>query len=129
MKKFDEWNDVKKQISKIEDYIKFKERDIFWISIGENIGSEQNGKGKAFARPVLIIKKLNNQLFFGVPLSTTIRRGTYYYTFNFKKDQESSALLVQAKVFDIKRANQKLGMISKNDFINVKEKLRKLLEL
>ena len=129
MNKFDDWNELKKQISSTDNSVKFKERDIFWISIGENIGSEQNGKGKEFARPVLIIKKLNNQLFFGVPLSTTIRNGTYFHTFSFIEDQQSSALLVQAKVFDIKRANQKLGMINKNDFINVKEKLRILFEL
>ena len=129
MKKFDDWNELKKQISSIDNSVKFKERDIFWISIGENIGSEQNGKGKEFARPVLIIKKLNNQLFFGVPLSTSIRNGTYFHTFSFIEEQQSSALLVQAKVFDIKRANQKLGMINKNDFIDVKEKLRILFEL
>ncbi|OIP56778.1 MAG: hypothetical protein AUK54_01545 [Helicobacteraceae bacterium CG2_30_36_10] len=129
MKQFDEWNEVKKQISIRTENIKFKERDIFWISIGENVGNEQNGKGKEFARPVLVIKKLNNQLFFGVPLSTTIREGNYFYTFSFLQAQKSSALLVQAKVFDIKRGNQKLGMISKNDFVNVKDKLRSLLEL
>ena len=129
MKKFDEWNEVKKQINNRIKNIKFKERDIFWMSIGENIGNEQNGKGKEFARPVLIIKKLNNQLFFGVPLSTTIRDGSYFYTFDFLESQSSSALLVQAKVFDIKRANQKLGMINKNDFINLKDKLRSLFEL
>lgn len=129
MKKFDEWNIVKKQIDNRKDIIKFKERDIFWISIGENVGFEQNGKGNEFARPVLVIKKLNKQLFFGVPLASSIREGSYFYTFSFTQKQQSSALLVQAKVFDIKRANQKLGMINQNDFISIKKKLGVLFDL
>ncbi|MDC0932663.1 type II toxin-antitoxin system PemK/MazF family toxin [Arcobacteraceae bacterium] len=129
MKKFNEWNEVKKQIDQRKEIIKFKERDIYWISIGENVGFEQNGKGKEFARPVLIIKKLNKQLFFGIPLSSTIREGSYFYTFAFTESQKSSALLVQAKVFDIKRANQKLGMINQDDFKNIKEKLGNLFDL
>jgi mRNA interferase MazF len=129
MKQFDKWNEVKKQIDQREEIIKFKERDIYWISIGENVGFEQNGKGKEFARPVLIVKKLNKQLFFGVPLSTTLRDGSFFYTFEFLENQKSSALLVQAKVFDIKRANQKLGMISQDDFKNIKKKLGNLFDL
>ena len=129
MKKFNEWNEVKKQVDERKISINFKEREIYWVSIGENIGFEQNGKGQEFARPVIIIKKLNKQLFFGVPLSTTIRDGSYFYNFEFLKNLKSSALLVQAKVFDIKRANQKLGMINKKDFTELKKKLGELLDL
>ena len=35
--------------------VSFKERDIFWVSIGQNIGYEQNGKSDIFSRPVLIL--------------------------------------------------------------------------
>ena len=129
MKQYDEWNEVKKQVDERKISINFKEREIYWVSIGENIGFEQNGKGQEFARPIIIIKKLNKQLFFGVPLSTTIRDGSYFYNFEFLKNLKSSALLVQAKVFDIKRANQKLGMINKKDFTELKKKLGELLDL
>jgi len=40
MKKFNEWNEVKKKIDLCEKSIIFKERDTFWVSIGENIGYE-----------------------------------------------------------------------------------------
>jgi hypothetical protein len=32
--------------------------DIWWASIGENVGSEINGKSRLFSRPVIIFKKL-----------------------------------------------------------------------
>ena len=37
----------------------------------ENIGFEQSGKGDEFLRPVLILKRLTKEMFFGIPLSTT----------------------------------------------------------
>jgi len=129
MKQFDKWNEVKKLVESRKNIINFKERDVFWTRIGENIGSEQNGKGDEFSRPVLVVKKLNKQLFFGVPLSTSIKQGSYFYQFSFIKDQISTALLVQAKVYDIKRVDTKLGMIYKDDFTTLKNKLKELMDL
>ncbi len=62
-KKFDNWNDVKKNLHGEHKAIIFKERDIFWVSIGVNIGYEQDGKGEIFSRPVVVVKKYNNNLF------------------------------------------------------------------
>jgi len=32
-------------------------------SLGKNIGYEQDGNGSGFSRPVLVVKKFNNQMF------------------------------------------------------------------
>lgn len=127
MKKFDEWNEVKKQVHSRNNSIHFKEREVYWASIGENVGFEQNGKGSDFSRPVLIIKKLNNHLFFGVPLSTQNRSGSFFYEFELLPNKISTALLVQAKVYDVKRLDQKIGMIQKDDFEKLNVKLKELL--
>jgi mRNA interferase MazF len=127
MKKFDEWNEVKKQVDTRSNIIQFKEREVYWASVGENVGFEQNGKGADFSRPVLIIKKLNNHLFFGVPLSTQSRTGSFFFEFELLSNKTSTALLVQAKTYDIKRLDQKIGMIQKNDFEQLKVKMKELL--
>lgn len=44
LEKFDEWNGEKKYIESHEIRASFKERDIFYIKAGKNIGFEQNGK-------------------------------------------------------------------------------------
>lgn len=64
-KNFDYWNDLKKGIDKTEIVPeKFpKEREVWMSSLGQNIGYEQNGSGNNFIRPVLVIKKFNNQMF------------------------------------------------------------------
>ena len=34
------------------------EGDIWWCTVGENVGVEINGKGHLFARPVLVLTKI-----------------------------------------------------------------------
>jgi len=51
----------------------FYEREVWWVAIGHNVGNEEDGKGRDFARPVLIIRKFNKSLFYGLPLSTAIK--------------------------------------------------------
>ncbi len=125
--KLDQWNDVKQITEKTKKKVYFKERDIFWLKIGENIGFEQNGKGNKFQRPVLVVKRYTNDMFLGIPLSTTLREGSFYFQFEFIKGQMSTALLVQHRLFSSKRFIKKIGKINQNDFICLKKKLFNLI--
>lgn len=127
MKNFDQWNEVKKETDVNVIPPLFKEREIYNTKIGENIGFEQSGKGDEFVRPVLILKKLSKEMFFGVPLSTTPREGSFFYGFRFIADKHSTALLVQTKLFSSRRLLNKIGMINKDDFKNLREKLNDLM--
>jgi mRNA interferase MazF len=128
-KKFDEWNNIKQKLhNKKSKTIIPKNREIYWASIGVNVGFEQDGKGEIFSRPVLVVKRYSKNLFFGVPLSTQIKEGSFFYTFTLKNKQ-SNALLVQAKVYDTKRLENRIGMISKDDFQTLKIKLKDLLDV
>ena len=125
---FNQWNDVKKRTQEKIVTAYFREREIYWANLGKNIGYEQNGKGEDFMRPLLIFRKYNNKLFCGIPLSTTIREGSFFYSFNFLDDKESSALLVQAKTFDVKRLDRKIGTINIDDFEKLELKFKKLMK-
>ena len=127
MKKFNEWNEVKKETDLSEKSHLFKEREIYNAKIGENIGFEQSGKGDEFVRPVLIVKRLTKEMFFGVPLSTTLREGSFFYGFEFIAGKHSTALLVQTRLFSSRRLLNKIGMINKDDFKNLREKLNGLM--
>lgn len=132
MNRYDEWNEVKKEVQTNKRKLGLKPRDIFWAKIGENVGYEQNGKGKNFARPVIVIRKLTKDLFIGIPTTTTIRDdGDYFYKFNYldknKKKLEVSALILQMKVFSIKRIMNKIGMIDKENFEVILNKVKSLI--
>lgn len=129
MNKYDKWNEVKKRTEQKEITAYFREREVYWANIGENIGFEQNGKGDDFMRPLLVFRKYSNKLFCGIPLSTTLRDGSFFFNFQFIEDKNSSALLVQAKTFDVKRLDRKIGMINTDDFKQLEIKMKKLMKL
>ena len=128
MKDFDKWNNIKKKVEG-HTYPFFHEREIFYARLGINIGFEQCGKGEDFERPVLILKKFNNSVFWGIPLSTTSKTGKYYYHFEFFPKKRSVAIIPQMKLIDAKRLDRKIGKMSTDDFLSIKWLIAKYLNL
>lgn len=126
MKDFVNWHKVKRYIEKKEQRLNFQIRDVLFCSIGENVGFEQDGRGDEFLRPIVVVKKFNNEVFLGVPLTHTNKKGKYYFSFNLN-DGKSVAILSQIRLFDAKRIKYKIGMINDKDFSILKEKIRQLL--
>ena len=128
---YNNWNEIKITIEIENIIVGFKERDIFYMNMGKNIGFEQDGKGENFVRPVVIIKGFNKNMFFGIPLSTKIKEGKFYYKFQFQKKDElvkNIALLSQMRLFSTKRLLNKIGVISKEDFIKMKNEFKSLID-
>ncbi len=122
-KDFDGWIEKKK-----EHYYRktlppmFKERDIWWVSVGVNVGFEEDGKNSNFVRPVLVLKKFNRELFLGVPLSTKLKDNKYYVPISVKRETVS-AMTSQIRVFSSKRIWNKLAELDEKDFRKVAEEV------
>ena len=125
-KDFDSWIGHKNKTNIQVKRALFTERDIWWCSIGANVGDEEDGKGKYFSRPVLVFKKFNHNIFLGIPLSTIIKEKKFYYIFNFKGIPQS-LLLSQIRIFDAKRLRERMGNITTNEFDAIKAKVRELV--
>lgn len=124
-KHFDEWNKAKKAIHYASISPLYHEREIWWLAIGENIGSEVNGKGDDFLRPILVIRKYGN-LFFGVPLSSQIHYGMWYDQFEYK-NRTQCVLLSQASKYSANRLRYKMGRVPRADFVRICKSLSGLL--
>lgn len=124
--KLDKWNIVKKQIDNKKFKQKIEFQRIYWVSIGQNIGSETYGKDKYFTRPVLVLSVFFNDTFLGIPLTSKIKNktGRLYCKFKDSKNKMQVALLGQIRVYDIKRAGAYLSKVSDDDFNKIKEKLK-----
>ena len=117
MKDFDQWNNIKKETHKrITDDVYFKEREVWWVRLGVNIGFEQDGTGEQYARPVVVIKKYNPEVFLIVPLSTTGKRGKYYFSIGNIDGKEAVAILSQIRLIDAHRLVKHIGIIEKRLF-------------
>jgi len=122
------WMPVKTEINNTDLRPKgCKPREVWICNVGENIGFEEDGKGKEFTRPVLVLKSFNKYFCYIVPLSTTNKRGKYYHAFDGKTGKTSIALLSQSKPIDTARLSRKVGFVNKNEFKIIQEKLKEIL--
>ena len=103
------------------------EREVYWCSLGENIGDEENGKGEVFRRPVLVFKKFNNHIFWGIPMSSKNKENIYYIKV-ILKDVEQSAIISQLRLLDTKRLDTKIGYISEIDFAEIKNSVINIIK-
>jgi len=99
--------------------------DIWWASIGENVGSEINGKSRLFSRPVIIFKKLAHGFYFVIPTTTKSKAGSWFVPFR-QADRDMVASLHQARAIDHRRLSTKLGQLDDSDFDRVREGFWKL---
>lgn len=125
-KNFDIWNTYKKEIegNPRTDFV--NKRDIWWCSLGVNIGSEQDGVGEHFERPVIVLRKLSSTTFIVLPLSTKKKLEDFQYEITVN-GIIAYVLLDQIKVVDLRRFVRKMGYVNKIDFENVIEKFISLL--
>lgn len=125
-KNFDRWNIIKKETDAENHVPLFREREIWHFSIGENIGHEQCG-GQKFTRPVLIVRKFNTRLFWGVPLTTKTKNTRHYYEFEFK-GLHQSAMLTQLRLWDANRLLRRMGKLPDWEFKEIRQHLIEYLK-
>jgi len=129
-KDYSDWMPVKSRINNAPARPTYKEGEIYWMSIGENVGFEQDGKGKLFARPVLVVAGFSRQLFWGVPLTSQHKKGGFYFELNIKNRKRTNiAILSQLRAFDSARisGSERFGRIDKNILKLIKNRLRSFL--
>ncbi|HEY1835541.1 MAG TPA: hypothetical protein VGG13_01845 [Candidatus Saccharimonadales bacterium] len=119
-KPFDEWNTVKKRLEARGQAPFFKEREVWFAAVGVNVGHEEDGKNDNYERPVLILKKFNRNLFFGVAFSSIFKPENDFYHTVLVKGKASSVILSQAKAYSAKRLWRRMDILDKAEFEVVK---------
>ncbi len=127
LSKIVEWTKIKLRVSlKDINNIYFYNREIWWVNVGANIGSEQDGKNFDFSRPVLVFKKFNKNIFWAIPLTSQNKVGDYFYSL-FYENTSYTFILPQLKLMSSKRLIRKITKISINDFEKIQNKLKEFL--
>lgn len=120
LKKIVEWTKLKLKIHLQEKNIfYFYEREIWWTSIGSNIGCEQDGKNDKFERPILVLKKFNSTMLWALPLTSKQKQGEYFYYID-DNEKKYTFILPQLRLISSKRLIRKMSKISVSNFNIVK---------
>lgn len=118
-KEFDQWND-KKKLLEGESIAKFAyPREIWWCSLGLNLGSEVDGRNENFERPIIVMKVYNKESMVVLPLTNKPKNDRFHHMVRTQKGK-TWAKLTQTRVISNKRLLRKIASVSEEEF----EKLR-----
>lgn len=121
IKQFIKWIGLKEKLHEKNVKPPFvSEGDMWWVSLGENVGSEINGKSDLFTRPGVIFKKLSHGFYFVIPTTTQEKKGSWFVEF-FHKGKRAFACLHQARAVDHRRIFSKLGTLDDEDFKRIRQ--------
>lgn len=128
IKKFLEWIGIKEKLDSSESPVPYvSQGQIWWASLGENVGFEINGKSNRFTRPVIIYRKLASTFYLVIPVTSQAKPGTWYIPFR-QKEKPMAACLNQVRVIDYRRLWGKLGWLDEGDFSRLEKGFHKLYD-
>jgi mRNA interferase MazF len=131
-KDLDKWNERKKKLdeqSRKQRPIFANEREVWMCSIGHNVGHEENGKGKKFARPVVVVRRFNKHSLWVVPLSSQQKDYDFYYNFTDREGNQIAAIISQLKLVSSARLLRRMYRVEKSQFAEIKDQIVEQLKL
>ncbi len=106
-KPFGSWTHLKRGLEEINVKHDFHEREVWWCSVGINLGYEQDGKNSLFERPVLILRKFSKDFLLIAPFTSTEKDNPYYFKLSLN-GKKGSLLLSQQRSISVKRLSRRV---------------------
>lgn len=126
-KDFNNWNKIKTKLHENSVDKFYHAREVWWCSLGMNIGFEQDGDDVKYRRPVLILKGLSKNTCLVIPMTTSPHKHPMRISLGMIDGKESSAIISQMRVIDTKRLAEKVCFINKDIFENIRKIVKDML--
>jgi mRNA interferase MazF len=125
-KHFDRWNGEKQKIERttFADFVHM--REVWWCSLGVNIGAEENGNEEFFERPVLVVRKFNQDMVLVVPLTSQPKRTPYHFVFPYNGTQVA-AVISQLRLVSTKRLKRRMYQMPDPLFDAVRSAVQRMI--
>ena len=113
-KDFIKWHKKKAWLHESKERPYFHEGEVWFCAYGLNIGFEQDGSGDAYLRPILVVRKFNSHIFWGVPLTKILKEGMYYLQVSVQGELRT-VILSQLRLVDSKRLQYKIAFVAEQE--------------
>jgi len=123
-KDFDKWNVEKKRLHSMGLRKSAHQRDVWWCALGLNLGSEEDGKGWNYLRPVLILKSFGNVICTILPISTSNKEHWTKIEIGFINNRPSKILLNQIRSVDTRRLIRKICRLDNSKYEEIRKAVR-----
>src|SRR3989338_7055349 len=125
---FRKWHSLKSRIDAVQDGMLYRTQEVWWCALGANVGVEADGKNDLFERPVLVFRKFNKEMFWGLPMTSRSKRAEpFYFTFSLH-EKPQTVVFSQLRVLSSKRLIRRLGKVSDSQFLLIKEALLEFMK-
>lgn len=119
IKRFLQWIHIKEKLHNTIYYPPFvSEGEIWWASIGDNIGQEINGKGDNFSRPVYIYHKFSHNFYLVIPMTSKIKEGSWFLGIHHE-GKNVFLCMNQLRTLDIRRFRARLAEVDDLDKLRI----------
>jgi mRNA-degrading endonuclease toxin of MazEF toxin-antitoxin module len=126
-KDFDGWNEAKKRTDTRRGAPYYHEREVWWCTLGVNVGSEENGSGEEYRRPALILKGLSVETCLVVPLTTSAKVHPLRVAVGLIGGKQARAILSQMRVIDTRRLVRKIEYLDVDTFEQIRKAAKGML--
>lgn len=126
MKNFDEWNEIKKKTESEQERL-YNVREIWWCKFGLNIGTEQDGHGELFLRPIIILRAFGKKSCLIAPLTTSNKNHPFRIDVGIIDGKNAKANLSQIKTIDTKRLVEIIGKLDSETFTKIRKTVKDFL--
>ncbi len=127
MKNFDNWNIQKKEIDGNDQEKLYRPRQVWWCSLGVNVGFEQDGTGTEYQRPILVLRGFSKHVCLVVPLTTSLKKNPYHISAGIIDGKQAFAIISQVRLIDTKRLIKQMVLLDIPVFDTIKKAAKDLL--
>lgn len=114
-----DWTKVKMSIFTLDSTLFPYKKEIWWASMGYNIGVEMNGKNDKFERPIVVIKVFNTHSLLVAPITTNSKDHKYSISFVNASGEVNFVNISHIRSISSKRLLRKVGSMSDYDYERV----------
>lgn len=123
MKNFFGWLRLKRNIDESTGRAFAHPREIWWCSLGINVGVEIDGKHENFERPVIIVRVYNKHSLLILPLTGKEKNDNFHYMIKTKR-KTVWVKLTQVRMISNKRLLRKIDIVDTKQFSGIRQALR-----
>lgn len=119
-KDFAGWAKVAAEIEQRERKGLYKSGVVYWTNLGVNIGSGEDGKGRRFTRPALLLAMLNKTQGLIVPITSQRKEGANYREI-IVGGRVEYLLFDQVRTLDVRCLEEMVEEISREDLKSLRK--------